>query len=310
MTQKVLKGEVTYVQAAGSDLEKALKQECSGGDSTMDDNQPNLIELLTTFENRLMRLKTISHKAVSEEIELAESCKRRIDHLKDGCQTTNSDSIEGFSGDLNGRGKAWQKTRLDRILVEHFLRSGYYDSALVLAQSSGIEDLTNINVFIVAKDVEEALTRQDISKCLAWCHDNKIKLQKINSTLEFKVQSQEFIKLIKRGEKLEAVKHLRKYVSPFTDNLVQLAIIQRTCALLAFDSPSTEMHRYRDLYREDRWQFLIEQFRTENYLLLQLSKDVTDLAKLCNQSIFATVLQTGLYVLKTPQCYQPSGADR
>ena len=84
------------------------------------------------------------------------------------------------------------------MLVEHFLRSGYYDSAIGLAQSAGIEDLTNINLFLVAKDVEEALTRQDTSKCLAWSHDNKSKLRKMKSTLEFNVRLQEFIELIKR----------------------------------------------------------------------------------------------------------------
>ena len=43
------------------------------------------------------------------------------------------------------------------MLVEHFLRVGYYDSALFLAKHFDIEDLTNINLFLVAKDVEEAL---------------------------------------------------------------------------------------------------------------------------------------------------------
>ena len=42
--------------------------------------------------------------------------------------------------------KQWRKVRLDRMLVEYFLRQGFYSTALELARSSGIEDLTNIEV--------------------------------------------------------------------------------------------------------------------------------------------------------------------
>lgn len=84
----------------------------------------------------------------------------------------------------------WRKTRIDRMLVEHFLRAGYYDSALGLAKQADIEDLTNINLFLVAKEVEDSLAQKDISKCLAWCHDNKSKLRKMKSNLEYNVRLQ------------------------------------------------------------------------------------------------------------------------
>lgn len=35
--------------------------------------------------------------------------------------------------------KAWQKTRVDRMLVDHILRAGHYSAAMSLAESSGIE---------------------------------------------------------------------------------------------------------------------------------------------------------------------------
>ena len=44
------------------------------------------------------------------------------------------------------------------MLDEHFPRVGYYDTAVNLAKHFEIEDLTNINLFLVAKDVEEALS--------------------------------------------------------------------------------------------------------------------------------------------------------
>ena len=41
------------------------------------------------------------------------------------------------------------------------------------------QDLTNIDLFLVSKEVEESLERKETSKCLAWCHDNKSKLRKM-----------------------------------------------------------------------------------------------------------------------------------
>ena len=38
-----------------------------------------------------------------------------------------------------GMKNAWKKTRVDRMLVDHFLRAGHYSAALRLAESSGIE---------------------------------------------------------------------------------------------------------------------------------------------------------------------------
>ena len=185
----------------------------------------------------------------------------------------------------------WKKTRVDRMLVEHFLRVGYYDTAVSLAKHFDIEDLTNINLFLVAKDVEESLSKKDVNKCLSWCHDNKSKLRKMRSRLEFDVRLQEFIELIKSGKRMEAVKHARKHLA--TDDPDQLPYVQRGMGLLAFPV-ETEVEPYKEMLRDDRWQFLIEQFRAENYRLYQLS----------NQSVFAVALQAGLSAMKTTQCYR------
>ena len=88
----------------------------------------------------------------------------------------------------------------------------------------------------------------------------------------------------------------KKHLS--TDDPDQLPYVQRGMGLLAFPT-DTEVEPYREMLRDDRWRFLIEQFRTENYRLYQLS----------NQSVFAVALQAGLSALKTTQCYRQA-ADR
>lgn len=110
-------------------------------------------------------------------------CQERIEHLKHGCKSKTSEDYQA-SMDM------WKKTRIDRMLVEHFLRSGFYDVALKLAETSSIVPLTNIDVFMVAKSVEEGLNNRDTTKCLEWCSENKSKLKKVKSNLEFELRLQ------------------------------------------------------------------------------------------------------------------------
>jgi macrophage erythroblast attacher len=183
------------------------------------------------------------------------------------------------------------------MLVEHFLRSGCYNTAIKLAEHSQITDLTNISLFLVAKEVEESLSQKDTSKCLAWCHDNKSKLRKQKSTLEFNIRMQEYIELVKAGNKIQAMKHARKYLSSVDQEL--MFEVQRCLALLAFP-PDTTLSPYCEMYHESRWQGLIEQFRKENYRLFHLSP----------QSVFTVALQAGLSCLKTQKCSSRPLSDR
>ena len=44
--------------------------------------------------------------------------------------------------------KVWRRTRLDRMLVEYLLRQGYYETAMGLAETAGVGELTNTEVNI------------------------------------------------------------------------------------------------------------------------------------------------------------------
>ena len=180
-----------------------------------------LTQQLDNIKEQLVGLRSKGGESLGEEVRVAKVCKTRAEHLKEGCAENPSQSS-----------KLWKKQRLDRMLVEHFLRQGLYDTAIQLASTEGLDDLTNIEVFLTAREVERSLEQGDISKCLAWCHDNKSKLRKMKSTLEFNVRLQEFIELVKSGDRLEAVKHAKKHLA--SDDAGQLETVQQACGLLAF----------------------------------------------------------------------------
>lgn len=61
----------------------------------------------------------------------------RLDHLKEHADEHKSSTL------------VWKKKRLDRMLVDHLLRAGYYESAGRLARDAQIEVFSLQKVFIV-----------------------------------------------------------------------------------------------------------------------------------------------------------------
>ncbi|XP_012255512.2 E3 ubiquitin-protein transferase MAEA [Athalia rosae] len=270
--QKTLDREVSHVQTAASELEKGLVGESTGVASG------EITRLLGGVVARLQVLKRKAEESIAEELQAGMVCKRRLDHLKEHGNTAPSAVNQ------------WRRQRLDRMLIEYFLRKGYYKTATKLADNSELRDLTNIDVFMVSREVEKSLANHETARCLGWCHDNRSKLRKLGSTMEFNLRVQEFVELVRADRRLDAVKHARKCFANYDD--YQLQEIQCCMGLLAFPA-NTDLSPYKDLLDEKRWERLIEQFRHENYRLFQLA----------SQSVFTVALQAGLSALKTPQCY-------
>nr|XP_045375654.1 E3 ubiquitin-protein transferase MAEA isoform X1 [Camelus bactrianus] len=180
-----------------AELEKTLSG-CPAVDS--------VVSLLDGVVEKLSVLKRKAVESIQAEDESAKLCKRRIEHLKE------------HSSDQPAAASVWKRKRMDRMMVEHLLRCGYYNTAVKLARQSGIErcrgtragrlqkkgsvhlteeiiqkavstwspsvtvcaeDLVNIEMFLTAKEVEESLERRETATCLAWCHDNKSRLRKM-----------------------------------------------------------------------------------------------------------------------------------
>ncbi|XP_054149206.1 E3 ubiquitin-protein transferase MAEA isoform X3 [Melozone crissalis] len=310
--QKNIDRETSHVSMVVAELEKTLSS-CPAVDS--------VVSLLDGVVEKLSVLKRKAVESIQAEDESAKLCKRRIEHLKE------------HSSDQPAAANMWKKKRMDRMMVEHLLRCGYYNTAVKLARQSGIEDLVNIEMFLTAKEVEESLERQETMTCLAWCHDNKSRLRKMKghqtepkmgcksqwgsdysrenyglvmetikekpelSCLEFSLRIQEFIELIRQNKRLDAVRHARKHFSQAEGS--QLDEVRQVMGMLAFPS-DTHISPYKDLLDPARWRMLIQQFRYDNYRLHQLG----------NNSVFTITLQAGLSAIKTPQCYKEDGSSK
>ena len=108
----------------------------------------------------------------------------------------------------------------------------------IVEQTPELAELTNLDIFLVARNVELTLAQRQTHAALAWIHDHKSKLRKIKSTLEFRLRQQEFIELIKLDRREDAVRHARKFMTNMED--VPWDEVRRCMGLLVYPTTTSK----------------------------------------------------------------------
>jgi macrophage erythroblast attacher len=90
----------------------------------------DVVGTLDTCIGRLQQLKRKLVETEQEEVKYVKRLRARIQHLNEFYSISNVDD-ETF--------KRWSKTRLDRILVDYLLRSGFHSSAERYASDLGLQ---------------------------------------------------------------------------------------------------------------------------------------------------------------------------
>ncbi|XP_062230833.1 protein MAEA homolog [Phragmites australis] len=254
--------------------EKEIAAVLSSASSTPVGSSAAAVDHLTSLVSRLHGLKRkMEEGARAEELQV-QRCRARLNRLS---TVSACDDVE------------WEDMRLKRILVDYMLRMSYYDTAAKLAETSGIQDLVDIDVFLDAKRVIDSLQNKEIAPALAWCAENKSRLKKSKSKLEFLLRLQEFVELVKAKNFIQAIAYARKYLAPW--GATHMKELQRVTATLVFRS-STNCATYKILFDQNRWDHLVDQFKQEFCKLYGMT----------SEPLLNIYLQAGLTALKTPFC--------
>ncbi|KAI5639434.1 gag-polypeptide of LTR copia-type domain-containing protein [Phthorimaea operculella] len=176
--QRVLDVEARQVAGSTAEVDIATrKPPTSIGDFDM--MLGGMVEKLTTMKRK-------ATEAINEELQAAFTCKKRLDHLKEQAAALSEPNNPQTRSALS----QWRKVRLERMLVDYCLRNGYYDSANKLTEARNLQDLTNVDIYRACAEVERGLALRRTARALQWCADNKSKLRKLNSTMEFNIRIQ------------------------------------------------------------------------------------------------------------------------
>lgn len=285
-TQKDIDRDNTQIHTLCQKMSQHFKAMSS---STTQEEKEKSLKLIEEMKKKFYHLEKHVSDGIESQREKLDTCRLRTQHLLEYAKICEIEKAEGEES-LTQKKDEWQQNRLNRMLVDYYLRMGHFETATTLTREAEIEHLVDTDIFLAARKIEQALHDEDTAPCLAWCHNNKTKLKKMNSTLEFNLRLQQFVELIKSEKRQEAVNYAKKYFNLLDSSY--LSIIQRAMGLLA-QPINTTIPRYQTLFSSDRWEQLVLQFRSENFSILQMSPT----------PLFTTTIAAGLIALKTPHCY-------
>ncbi|KAL8764240.1 MAG: hypothetical protein Q9184_000209 [Pyrenodesmia sp. 2 TL-2023] len=280
LCRKNFKLAALHVEHDRKSLLGALKN--AANDSLSGKKRPS--ETLDSLDSMINRMKNLKRKMEGfheEEETLHRQTRKRLEHLHDLYQIPSLADVKYDD---------WSRVRLNRLLVDYLLRSGYGESATALAKEKEIEDLVDLSVFVQCHKVEESLRRGSTQECLVWCSEHRELTRKTHNALEFELRLQQFIEFRRKGQLLEARLHAQRYIS--LNTTTSKPEIHRAAGLLAHP-PGTRVEPYKGMYSESRWEFLSNLFVKTHHELFSLP----------GRPLMHIALSAGLSALKTPSCH-------
>ncbi|KAJ5169142.1 uncharacterized protein N7482_004736 [Penicillium canariense] len=274
--QRVVEREKEYVLPALKEAANASLSNTHTPDQTL--------AALDAMISRMQGLKRKMQSLQEEEKKIQTQSRKRIQHLE---------TLHKIPSLADVKYDQWSRVRLDRLLVDHMLRSGYSESASQLAKERDVEDLVDLEVFTQCQRVVESLQRGETKEALQWCGENKAALKKSQHNLEFELRLQQYIEMVRtqdQSKKIDAINHARKYLVSYQDP--DSKEIQRAAGMLVF-AQDTRAEPYKTFFSQDRWRFLSDLFVKTHHELLSLP----------SQPLLHIALSAGLSALKTPLCH-------
>lgn len=156
-----------------------------------------------------------------KEAQCATLCSKRVKHLEEGCDaqydlnpsssscSSNVTKDTGQDGNNtvtcmhNNRGKptpSFEEARLTRLVVGHLLRSGFVETAELVAKAEGVQvrgtqhtvlqqaqltintpkqELVDCDIFAEMHTVARAILKHNVEPALEWCSANASRLRRI-----------------------------------------------------------------------------------------------------------------------------------
>lgn len=159
--QRAVEREKEYVIPALKETASASLSNTQTPDQTL--------AALDAMISRMQGLKRKMESLQEEEKKIHNQSRKRIQHLE---------TLHKIPSLADVKYDQWSRVRLDRLLVDHMLRSGYSESAKQLAQDRGVEDLVDLGVFTQCQRVVDSLRCGETKEALQWCGENKAALKK------------------------------------------------------------------------------------------------------------------------------------
>ncbi|KAG9314293.1 hypothetical protein JVU11DRAFT_5082 [Chiua virens] len=140
------------------------------------------------------------------------------------------------------------KHDLNRLIMDYLVIEGYKSAAQEFSDEAGITPPVDFESIESRMVIREALQRGDVEEAITRVNDLNPEILDTNPSLYFHLQQQKLIEYIRHGRIAEALQFAQDELAPRGEESPEfLAELERTMALLAFDSSSTAPSAITDL---------------------------------------------------------------
>ncbi|KAL4069682.1 CTLH/CRA C-terminal to lish motif domain-containing protein [Scleroderma yunnanense] len=140
------------------------------------------------------------------------------------------------------------KDDLNRLVMDYLVIEGYKSAAEEFSNEAGVVPPVDFESIESRMIIREALQRGDVEEAITRVNDLNPEILDTNPALYFRLQQQRLIELIRHGRIAEALQFAQNELAPRGEESPEfLAELERTMALLAFDSTSSAPSAITDL---------------------------------------------------------------
>ena len=229
----------------GLEIEQALvKLQTADASTTCPDHKT----VLTDLKSKLKEMAPLSQLESSQK-ELNIALTKYPKLLE---KTFNPDISKAY------RNVDFDAHTVNQIIASHLYREGLFDVGDFFANEAREQEATGMKPrFIEMYNILQAMKSHNPEPALNWASANCEKLRQNGSDLELKLHELQYVEILQKQGRDEALKYARTFLSPFASN--HMAEIQKLMACLLW-AGKLEASPYADLLSARNWEKVSEEF--------------------------------------------------
>lgn len=161
---------------------------------------------------------------------------------------------------------------MNRVIAQHFFQQGRFSIGETFSREAGVEvDPTHKDTLYEMFTVLEAIRLQSLGPALAFVAKNRKALDRMGSTLEFKLHRLHVVTLLRENKRAEAAHYVQQHLARFSES--RMAELKHLMGAFIHAGERLARSRYADLLDEGNWKEAGEMFTHDMCALLGFSHE-------------------------------------
>ncbi|CAK9155647.1 unnamed protein product [Ilex paraguariensis] len=243
------------IEQIGQEIEQALTRIQSVHDAT---SPPDHKLILTELKTKLKEIAQPNQlEGTQKELNIALSKYPKL--LEKSFNPDISKAYRNFDFDVH---------TVNQIIASHFYRDGLFDLGDCFINEAGEADARDKVFFQEMHQILEAMKSLNLEPALNWAATNHEKLKQNGSNIEFRLHRLQFVEILQKRGRDEALKYARTSLAPFATN--HMAEIQKLMACLLW-AGKLDSSPYSELLSPTHWEKLTDELTQQFCNLLDQS---------------------------------------